>query len=194
MGKTNKTVRLTEDELRALCEDAVDKGVAKYISGEEAGKRKRQSGLLHNTKVLLENYRKLKSYLEKAESRLEDVIEDNYPEYSIQMVEVFGLRVDDQRSYTIAKGMATMTIIMNHVDKMLEVYRIDCEGSASPTIQRRWQVLERLYLRDKKMSTKEIAEEFSLDTRVIQEDAKRAREDMKVLLFGIAALFSGFEG
>ena len=34
MGKTNKTVRLTEDELRALCEDAVDKGVAKYISGE----------------------------------------------------------------------------------------------------------------------------------------------------------------
>ena len=54
--------------------------------------------------------------------------------------------------------------------------------------------MERLYLRDKKMSTKEIAEEFSLDTRVIQEDAKRAREDMKVLLFGIEALFSGFEG
>ena len=193
MGKTNKTVHLTEAELRLLCEEAVDKGVAKYLNDEEAGKKKRQSGLLHNTKVLLENYRKLKAYLEKAESRLEGMIEENYPEYSIEMVEVFGLRINDQRSYTIAKGVATMTIIMNHVDRMLEVYRQDCEGSASPVIQRRWQVLERLYLRDKKMSTKEIAEEFSLDPRVIQEDAKRAREDMKVLLFGIEALFNEFE-
>ena len=193
MSKTSKTVRLTEEELRVICEQAVDKGVAKYISDEEAGRRKRQSGLLHNTKVLLENYRKLKTYLEKATSRLEDMVGENYPEYSIEMVEIFGLRIDDQRSYTIAKGVATMTITMGHIDKMLEVYRIDCEGSPSTTIQRRWQVLERLYIRPKKMSTKEIAEEFSLDTRVIQEDAKRAREDMKVLLFGIESLLSDFD-
>ena len=190
MGKSGKMVRLTEDELRSICEDAVDRGIAKYIRNEESGKKKKQSGLLYNTKVLLENYQKLKRYLAKAESRLEDVIGERYPEYSVQMVEVFGLKVNEQRSYTIAKGVATMTIIMNHIDRMLEVYRQDCEGSASQTVQRRWQVLERLYLRDKRMSTKEIAEEFSLDPRVIQEDAKRAREDMKVLLFGIEALVS----
>ena len=143
--------------------------------------------------MLLENYRKLKTYLEKATSRLEDVVEENYPEFSIETVEVFGLRIDDQRSYTIAKGVATMTIIMGHVDKMLDVYRTDCNASSSQVIQRRWEVLERLYIRPQKMSTREIAEEFSLDPRVIQEDAKRAREDMKVLLFGIESLLTDFD-
>ena len=41
MGKTTpKTVRLTESELRDLCQRAVEDGVSKYISAEKEKKKK----------------------------------------------------------------------------------------------------------------------------------------------------------
>ena len=98
----NKMVYLSEEELRILCEEAVDRAVEKYICNEKERDRRRQSSMLHNTKLLLENYRKLKAYLEKAESKLENIIDDAYPDDSVELVEVFGLKVNDQRSYTIA--------------------------------------------------------------------------------------------
>jgi len=186
MGKTKqKVVQLTPGEIRQICEEAVDRGIAKYIDSREMNRRKRGSGLLHNTKVLLENYRKLKAYIENAASSLEEIAEDNVPGYYTQALEVFGLTIEDRRSYSVAKGVATTTILMNHVDRMLEVYKEDCRRSTDPVMQRRWEVIDRMYLREQKMSIKDIAQEFYLDPRAVQKDALKAREDLKVLIFGV---------
>lgn len=187
--KVQPMVRLSQEEVRSLCEQAVDN----YIEKHEKVKKENQSRLLYNTKVLLENYRKLKRYIERATANLEDVIAYNYPDYSLQMLEILGLRVEDQKSYTIAKGVAMTKILMNHVERMIHEYQTECENSGSPVMQRRWDVISKMYLEDQKMDTKRLAEKYCVDPRVIQADAKQGREDIKILLFGIEALVNDMD-
>lgn len=187
--KVQPMVRLSQEEVRSLCEQAVDN----YIEKHEKVKKENQSRLLYNTKVLLENYRKLKRYIERATANLEDVIAYNYPDYSLQMLEILGLRVEDQKSYTIAKGVAMTKILMNHVERMLSEYKTECENSGNPVLQRRWDVISKMYLEDEKMDTKRLAEKYCVDPRVIQADAKQGREDIKILLFGIEALVNDMD-
>lgn len=187
--KVQPMVRLSQEEVRSLCEQAVDN----YIEKHEKVKKENQSRLLYNTKVLLENYRKLKRYIERATANLEDVIAYNYPDYSLQMLEILGLRVEDQKSYTIAKGVAMTKILMNHVERMLHEYKTECENSGNPVMQRRWDVISKMYLEDQKMDTKRLAEKYCVDPRVIQADAKQGREDIKILLFGIEALVNDMD-
>lgn len=187
--KSQTTVKLSNEELKALCEQAVEN----YIDQHERMKKENQSRLLYNTKILLENYRKLKRYVERALTNLEDVIYTNYPDYTIQILEILGLRVEDQKSYAIAKGVAATRILMTHIDRMLGEYRRECEESENPIMQRRWDVISKMYLEDEKMNTKQLAEKYCVDPRVIQEDAKQGREDIKVMFFGIEALVTEME-
>ena len=51
-----KKVILSQDELREICQRAVEDGVSKYISLEDQKKKREWRGLLFRTKKLLENY------------------------------------------------------------------------------------------------------------------------------------------
>ena len=68
MGKNTpgkqKTVRLSEEELKELCQKAVEDGVYKYITVQNQKKKQEWRGLLFRTKKLLENYTKLKPWME----------------------------------------------------------------------------------------------------------------------------------
>ena len=184
----NRAIRLTEQELRKLCEEAADAGVAKYIAGQEREEKARRDGLLHNTRVLLENYRKFKAYIERAVKTLEDVEGVELSERDVDIMRIFGIREGDRKIQSVQRSVTTMTLLMAHVDRMLEVYRASCEGSPSVVERRKWDVIERMYLREKRMTTSHIAAEFNIDPRAIREDAKQARDDIRVLLFGIEAI------
>ena len=188
MGKSGRTIQLTEDEIKAICEEAATRGVKKYIDESEKAERHRSSSLLYNTKVLLENYWKFKAYIEKSVKTLEDATGVELSDRDIDIMRIFGIVEDDRHIHSVQRSVTIMTMLMAHVDRMLDVYRASCEGSASAVEQRKWQVIERVYLREKKMSTNQIAAEFSIDPRAIREDARLAREDIKVLLFGIEAI------
>lgn len=79
MGKNTpgkqKTVRLSEEELKELCQKAVEDGVSKYITVQNQKKKQEWRGLLFRTKKLLENYTKLKDYAEQAVVTLEQAEE-----------------------------------------------------------------------------------------------------------------------
>lgn len=70
-----KKVILSQDELREICQRAVEDGVSKYISLEDQKKKREWRGLLFRTKKLLENYTKLKDYAEQAVVTLEQAEE-----------------------------------------------------------------------------------------------------------------------
>lgn len=189
MGKgERRNVILSEEEIRAICEEAAGQGVKKYIEESAKVERKRNGGLLYNTKVLLENYRKFESYIEKSVKTLEEATGVDLTDRELDIMRIFGIVEDDRRIQSVQRSVTVMTMLMAHVNRMLEVYKASCEGSASVTERRKWQVIERMYLREKKMSTNQIAAEFSIDPRAIREDARLAREDIKVLLFGIEAI------
>ena len=194
MGKSTpgkqKTVRLSEEELKELCQEAVEDGVSKYITVQNQKKRQEWRGLLFRTKKLLENYTKLKDYAEQAVVTLEQAEEVDETLVNMDVLMKFKLFEDDKTLHRQLRGVNAVKFIMAHVDRMLEVYKSNCLNSSQEVMHRRWFVIEYMYLEreDAKKTTKEIAEIYQTDISNIQKDAKEARNDLTTLFFGLDAM------
>lgn len=189
MGKgIAKPIQLSQEELLKLCEQAADRGVKKYLKAQAEKKENEKNAMRYNVKVLLENYIRFKYYIENAVKSIEDMEGKELGEDGENVMRIFGLRSEDKKIMSVQRSVLTMSMLMAHVDRMLDAYKIACTGSTSVVIQRRWEVIERMYLRENRMTTNQIAEEFNLEPRNIREDAKMAREDLKAQIFGIEAI------
>ena len=194
MGKNTpgkqKTVRLSEEELKELCQKAVEDGVSKYITVQNQKKKQEWRGLLFRTKKLLENYTKLKDYAEQAVVTLEQAEEVDETLVNLDVLMKFKLFEDDKTLHRQLRGVNAVKFIMAHVDRMLEVYKSNCLNSSQEVIHRRWFGIEYMYLEreDAKKTTKEIAEIYQTDISNIQKDAKEARNDLTTLFFGLDAM------
>lgn len=194
MGKNTpgkqKTVRLSEEELKELCQKAVEDGVSKYITVQNQKKKQEWRGLLFRTKKLLENYTKLKDYAEQAVVTLEQAEEVDETLVNMDVLMKFKLFEDDKTLHRQLRGVNAVKFIMAHVDRMLEVYKSNCLNSSQEVMHRRWFVIEYMYLEreDSKKTTKEIAEIYQTDISNIQKDAKEARNDLTTLFFGLDAM------
>ncbi len=191
MGKNNhnRVIRLTEEELKAICEEAVDKGVGKYISEQNKAESKKRRSLLYNTKKLLENYTKLKDYIENAVSTLEETAEIDASQVNIEVLMGFRLMDSDKKLGSQIRGINAVKMMIAHIDRMLEVYKMDCMNSASEVKKRRWAIIEMMYLdRKKKKNTSEIADFYQMELSGIQKEAKMARSDLTILFFGLDAM------
>lgn len=194
MGKNTpgkqKTVRLSEEELKELCQKAVEDGVSKYITVQNQKKKQEWRGLLFRTKKLLENYTKLKDYAEQAVVTLEQAAEVDETLVNMDVLMKFKLFEDDKTLHRQLRGVNAVKFIMAHVDRMLEVYKSNCLNSSQEVMHRRWLVIEYMYLEreDAKKTTKEIAEIYQTDISNIQKDAKEARNDLTTLFFGLDAM------
>lgn len=194
MGKNTpgkqKTVRLSEEELKELCQKAVEDGVSKYITVQNQKKKQEWRGLLFRTKKLLENYTKLKDYAEQAVVTLEQAEEVDETLVNMDVLMKFKLFEDDKTLHRQLRGVNAVKFIMAHVDRMLEVYKSNCLNSSQEVMHRRWFVIEYMYLEREaaKKTTKEIAEIYQTDISNIQKDAKEARNDLTTLFFGLDAM------
>lgn len=194
MGKNTpgkqKTVRLSEEELKELCQKAVEDGVSKYITVQNQKKKQEWRGLLFRTKKLLENYTKLKDYAEQAVVTLEQAEEVDETLVNMDVLMKFKLFEDDKTLHRQLRGVNAVKFIMAHVDRMLNVYKTNCLNSAQEVMHRRWFVIEYMYLEREggKKTTKEIAEIYQTDLSNIQKDAKEARNDLTTLFFGLDAM------
>ena len=194
MGKSTpgkqKTVRLSQEELREICQKAVEDGVSKYITVQNQKKKQEWRGLLFRTKKLLENYTKLKDYAEQAVVTLEQAEEVDETLVNMDVLMKFKLFEDDKTLHRQLRGVNAVKFIMAHVDRMLEVYKNNCLNSSQEVMHRRWFVIEYMYLEreDGKKTTKEIAEIYQTDISNIQKDAKEARNDLTTLFFGLDAM------
>lgn len=185
-----KKVILSQDELREICQRAVEDGVSKYISLEDQKKKREWRGLLFRTKKLLENYTKLKDYAEQAVVTLEQAEEVDETLVNMEVLTKFKLFEDDKTIHRQLRGVNAVKIMMAHVDRMLNVYKTNCLNSAQEVMHRRWFVIECMYLEREggKKTTKEIAEIYQTDLSNIQKDAKEARNDLTTLFFGLDAM------
>lgn len=193
MGKSApkpKTVRLSQEELKELCQKAVEDGVSKYITLQNQKKKQEWRGLLFRTKKLLENYTKLKDYAEQAVVTLEQAEEVDETLVNMDVLTKFKLFEEDKTLHRQLRGVNAVKFIMAHVDRMLEVYKTNCLNSSQEVMHRRWFVIEYMYLEreDSKKTTKEIAEIYQTDISNIQKDAKEARNDLTTLFFGLDAM------
>lgn len=86
------------------------------------------------------------------------------------------------------KTSAKRTAIMvQHIDKMLDVYRIYC-SKLSEKDKRRYKIIKALYISKTPMTIAEISKKFSVSKVTVYEDIKIAKERLSSLFFGIDGL------
>lgn len=150
--------------------------------GRKEQRKGRYNRRLHNTRLLLANYRNLKDHVSGAifkgrqmkESALDildglddERLEDNYYIESIKQTQ--------QRTL----------IILAHIDKMVELYRISCEQSGKPEEIRRYRILYAAYLDPARKTPEEIARENCVEKRTYYSDIGKALKPLSALIFGI---------
>lgn len=150
--------------------------------GRKEQRKGRYSRRLHNTRLLLANYRNLKDHASGAifkgrqmkESALDildglddDRLEDNYYIESIKQTQ--------QRTL----------IILAHIDKMVNLYRISCEQSGKPEEMRRYRILYAAYLAPERKTPEDIARENCVEKRTYYSDIGKALKPLSALIFGI---------
>lgn len=140
---------------------------------------------LHNTKLLLRNYRMLKGHCESAvyEAAQLDVSEVNILEL---MERVF--TNDEMYVESIKRSAERTHIIMSHVNEMLRIYEIYCSTSGAAEDRRRYNVIYDRYVADEPMTIAEIAEKENVDNSTVYRDINVAVEKLSALLFGIDGL------
>lgn len=185
MAKNGKTYSITEAQLEDMIKKASEAGAEAYKKEQSQSTRRKVDRMLYKTKVLLEKYTWFKAYAKNSVYTLEQAEKVNDGMADIEVLTKFGIFDDDKTLHNLKRGVITVNMLMTHVDNMLEVYRENCESSASKTKQRQYRVVYNMYLAEEKKTTKEIAEMECEEVRTIQNDAKAAREDLTALIFGL---------
>lgn len=150
-----------------------------YTKKKEQERRDRIDKRFRDTKRLMRSYREIKIHADDAIASLAEVADEDYEFFHNLMEDD---KVDVQ---AIVRTKARSAIMLTHIDAMLQAYEIICHKSKKPEDQRRYRVLESMYLKDEQMTVREIAERENIDMRTVYKDIDAACEKMSALLFGI---------
>lgn len=136
-----------------------------------------------NTRLLLQHYRSLNSHYANAVWESDKDVADEF-------LDIMELMCGNGYSETVVvdtikKSSEKTRIIMQHVNKMLDIYHKQCEKSKYTEDMRHWCVIKGLYLLPEKVSVDDIAERENINRRTVYKDVDAAVEDLTMLLFGI---------
>lgn len=180
------------DEAMAKQSELASQSAARAMLQEITRNRKeRYDKRLRNTKLLLRNYRMLKSHIAEAvydATREREVLTEGESLYDV--MNAFG----GERQYieSIRKSVRRTRLIMTHVDSMLEVYRVYCEQSKKQEAARHYRVLYALYLADETKTPQDIADAEHIETRTVYRDIDAAAEILTPLFFGVDGIKTDF--
>lgn len=176
---------------------AIEKGIAAGVKAatdriEEERKKERKGRYdrrLHNTRLLLKNYRVLKHHALDAVhtgARANEVISENAVDI-LDDLESMGFHKVDDRLYieSIKRSQQRTRIIIEHIDEMLRYWRIDCEQSGREEALRRYRIVVDTYISDDQMTAEELAQREHIEKRTVYKDIKAAMRPLSALIFGI---------
>lgn len=139
-------VALTKEEVETMIAKAALAGASVAADTLQKAHQKEQKELkdrrLHNTRLLLRNYRMLKESCAKA------VYQKEHSEKSTAEVieDLMSMKASDGVIVNSIKESAERTgIIISHVDRMLDVYRMYC-GKYSEKEKRQYKVIKSMYI------------------------------------------------
>lgn len=165
------------------------KAAMKAVERERRAYRKKQYDWKYqNTKLLLRNYRRLNAYYENAifDTEGAEEADEDFEEILRSMNEK--LLDEEIVVESIQRNFATTKIIMTHVNKMLNCYKIMCERSRRTDDARHWRVLDGLYLAGDYTTAEEIAKQEHIDKRTVYRDIDICAADLTALFFGVGGI------
>lgn len=179
---------LTGEDLDELLERAAQigarAGIEKYQEELKSTQKRKADKKLHNTKLLLRNYRMLEIHSENSVFRRVQMSESAADILESMMT----MTSDNLVVESIRKSATRTAIIVGHIKTMLEMFKICCERSSNELDERRYDVIYGLYITEPKVTRKEIAEKWSVSVDTTYSDEKIAIERLSALLFGVDGL------
>lgn len=159
------------------------KAAMEYLSQErQKAKKSRYDRRLHNTRLLLKNYRLFCKHAEgavfntkKARESAVDILDGLDDTMLSDTAYVDGIKKSQQRTI----------IILRHIDEMLRFYKISCEQSGKPEELRRYRVIMAMYIDPEHLKPEEIADREGIEWRTIYKDISSAVKPLSALIFGI---------
>ncbi|MDE7194441.1 MAG: hypothetical protein K2O14_10770 [Oscillospiraceae bacterium] len=134
----------------------------------------------NNTKVLIQKYRLLSDYANNAVYDISRIDEGEVYE----ILELFG-DSNAKKIKSIKDRVYTVKMIMEHIDTMLDVYKMRCTSSNKQEQQRRWRVLHSMYISSEPKTAIEAAEAENIHERTVYRDIDEACEELSTLFFGV---------
>ena len=178
--------------IQASIEAGVSRGVeiaSKNMCEELKHKNKNMyDNRLNNTKLLLENYHNFADYCEKAVHEIENNIKEAIAkeESTIELFsELYNMQDDTFTINSILKSKEKTKVILQHINCCLNFYEYRANKTYDLEMQRRNEVIKRLYINEDKQKYEDIANELNISTKTVNRDKKKAIRELSVLFFGI---------
>ena len=139
-----------------------------------------------NIKLALRKYREIVTHVDKAVYKASQVEDDFTLQELLEMMS--GNSRESFRVESIRESAAKAKIMVDHMDMMLETYRLSCENSNKAEEKRRWRVLYSMYIGPERKTPEEIAQDEFVDKSTIYRDIDAAADRLAVLFFGVYGL------
>lgn len=178
---------LTPAMVKAVTELAAQEGIKAYHREAEDQRRVAMDKRLHNTKLLLKNFRELEAHSNNAVFEMSQVQDGDL--FTILDLMTRDSSELDMQVESIKSSVGRTQLIVEHVREMLTLYKLSCERSDKPEDKRRYRTIERLYLLDEPWSAQEIAEKEGIDISTVYKDMNEAVRRLTALIFGIDGLY-----
>ena len=183
----NNETNLTADQMREVTELASRIAIEQYHKEAKKTKKEIRDRRLHNTKLLMENYRGFVNHSKLAVYKATQV-KDDLDFHSLLVL--MGCESDDKLPsvQSIQESAANTRIIVEHIDFMLDYYKERCESSFKAEDGRRYRVVYGTYISPTPKSAQQIADEELIDISTVYKDLKAGLRQLSALMFGYVDL------
>lgn len=181
MGYKGRTFSESEVEaiVKIAAETAAQTALTEFNRRNEDMLAKKNERAYKNTTTLLEGYTAMKAHCKSAIARAEETLTPS--DLQTVLYEVFNRRGLLQIETILASKRRT-ELIIEHIDKMLDVYRITCINNNKHYCE---CVIDR-YIND--LTIAEIAEKHNTVERNVYRWIDKGIDDLSIYLFGAYAL------
>lgn len=176
---TGQTTVLTTEQIEIIARTASVVAIEQYKQETQLQEKQRHDRRLRNVKLLLRNYR---SFVKHAADIRNDIVKID------RKLAMNELDTDEFAVEAIKRSKKRTLALIKFIDRMLNVYKEMCEEAPTEEEARRYQTIYHLYISPEKKTHAEISEFQFLTERTVYNDAKKAYEDMTVLIFGVDGL------
>ena len=189
--KVKETFTITNEQLKCIYEKAAAIGAKEALKTFENERKKEYSGRtdrrLRNTKLLLRNYHMLKEHAESSVFGRTQMEESAMDILESMMMSMYN---NEEVIIESIKRSATRTaIIISHIETMFGLYEAYCDKAPNREIEmRRYEVVWDMYMADRTLSAKEIAEKQHMSRDNVYADLRVATERLTALIFGVDGL------
>lgn len=187
-----KFVVISAEDLDNLIKSAGKEGAKKGVEAYERRKVKEREELANkvknSAKTIIIHYRQLKRMKSTSVTGTDTVTDPTLKEILDGILD--RVRRDEFNLTSTNRNRIVTGMLMNHVDVQLENYKRECRKSKVQDIQRRYRIVEMIYLRETPLAIEKVAEQEQIDKSTVYRTLEKAYDDLAVLFFGIEGVKS----